>query len=157
MVNLPDITKSMLYNKIWNTSYEKAVKTDKLGMRSTDKGYSLAIDGLLYQGMYDSYIDVIGDKMGGDTSIAYFTDPTEFGHRLNKLHSITNTELMIMASHQTFSGQLWHLTDQTKFDQINLLYIINGEVNDSIIGKQMSGQFSTLIINTANIPFKYFM
>ena len=89
LLNLPDITKSMLYNKIWNTSYEKAVKTGKLGMHSTDKGYSLAIDGL-YQGMYDSYIDVIGDKMGGDTSVVYFTDPTEFEHRLNKLHSITN-------------------------------------------------------------------
>ena len=89
MLNLPDITKSMLYDKIWNASYEKAVKTDKLGMHSTDKGYSLAIDGL-YQGMYDSYIDVIGDKMGGDTSVVYFTDPTEFEHRLNKLHSITN-------------------------------------------------------------------
>ena len=48
------------YNKIWNTSYEKAVKTDKLGMHSTDKGYSLPIDSPLYQGMYDSYIDVIG-------------------------------------------------------------------------------------------------
>ena len=36
--------------------------------------------------------------------------------------------LMIMASHQTFSGQLWHLTDQSKFDQTNLLYIISGEV-----------------------------
>ena len=32
------------------------------------------------------------------------------------------------------------------FDQTNLLYIINGEVNECIIGKQMSGQFSTLII-----------
>ena len=70
-------------------SYEKVVKTDKLGMHSTDKGYSLAIDGL-YQGMYDSYIDVIGDKMGGDTSVVYFTDPTEFEHCLNKLHSVTN-------------------------------------------------------------------
>ena len=28
-----------------------------------------------------------------------------------------NAELMIMASHQTFSGQVWNLTDQTKFDQ----------------------------------------
>ena len=53
-----------------------------------------------------------------------------------------------MASHQTFSGQLWHLTDQTKFDQTNLLCIINGEVNKFKIGKQMSGQFSTLIIST---------
>ena len=54
---------------------------------------------------------------------------------------------MIIASHQTFSEQLWHLTDQTKFDQTNLLYIINGEVNKFAIGKQMSGQFSTLIIS----------
>ena len=53
-----------------------------------------------------------------------------------------------MASHQTFSSQFWHLTNQTKFDQTNLLYIINGEVNKFTIGKQMSGQFSTLIIST---------
>ena len=55
-----------------------------------------------------------------------------------------------MASHQTFSGQLWHLTDQSKFDQTNLVYIINGEVYKFTIGKQMSGQFSTLIISTAD-------
>ena len=38
------------------------------------------------------------------------------------------SELMIMASHQTFSGQVKHLSDQTKFGQTNLLYIINGEI-----------------------------
>ena len=43
-----------------------------------------------------------------------------------------HAELMIMAIHQTFSGQLWHLTSQTK---LNLLYIISGEVNECIIGK----------------------
>ena len=53
-----------------------------------------------------------------------------------------------MASHQTFSGQLWHFTNQTKFDQTNLLYIINGEDNKFTIGKQMFRQFSTLIIST---------
>ena len=58
-------------------------------MHSTDKGYSLAVDGL-HQGMYDSYIVVIGDKMGGDTSVVYFIDPTKFEQRLNKLHSIIN-------------------------------------------------------------------
>ena len=57
-------------------------------------------------------------------------------------------ELMIMASHQTFSSQLWHLTGQTKFDQTNLLYIINGVANEFIMGKQMSGQFLILIIST---------
>ena len=60
--------------------------------------------------------------------------------------------LMITASHQTFSGQLWHLTNQTKFDQTNLLCIINEEVNKFTIGKQMSGQFSTLIISTVTLP-----
>ena len=64
-------------------------------MHSTDKGYysSLAVDGL-HQGMYDSYIDVIGDKIGGDTSVVYFTDPTKFEHRLNKFHNIINIPLI---------------------------------------------------------------
>ena len=39
-----------------------------------------------------------------------------------------------MTSDHTFSHQLWHLTGQTKFDQINLLYIIDGEVNKFTIG-----------------------
>ena len=39
-----------------------------------------------------------------------------------------------MANHQILSSQFQHLTDQTKFDQTNLLYIIN----ECIIGKQMS-------------------
>ena len=42
------------------------------------------------RGMYDSYIDVIGDKVELDTSVVYFTDPTEFEHCHNKFHSITN-------------------------------------------------------------------
>ena len=33
-----------------------------------------------------------------------------------------------MASHQTFSGQIKHLSGQIIFGQTNLLYIINGEV-----------------------------
>ena len=34
--------------------------------------------------------------------------------------------LMITASHQTFSGQIKHLSSQTKYGQTNSLYIING-------------------------------
>ena len=36
--------------------------------------------------------------------------------------------LMIMASHQTFFGQIKHLSTRIKFNQINLLYMINKEV-----------------------------
>ena len=74
----------------------------------------------------------------------------EFHEKSFLCENTYNSGLMIMASHQTFSGQLWHLTDQTKFDQTNLLYIINGEVYKFTIGKQMSGQFSTFIISTDN-------
>ena len=56
--------------------------------------------------------------------------------------------LMIMASHQTFSGQLKHLTGQTKFGQSNILYIINGKVIKFLIEKPVSGQFSILIKST---------
>ena len=40
---------------------------------------------------------------------------------------ISEVGLMITASHQTFSGQIKH---QIKFGQTNLLYVINGEVNE---------------------------
>ena len=58
------------------------------------------------------------------------------------------TVLMIMASHQIFSGQFKHLTDQTKFGQSDFLYIINRKVIEFLIEKPMSGQFSILIIST---------
>ena len=40
------------------------------------------------------------------------------------LHIIAG--LMIITSHQTFSSQIKHMSDQIKFGQINFLYIING-------------------------------
>ena len=70
---------------------------------------------------------------------------------LARMYVAMYAELMIMASHQTFSGQLWHLTDQIKFDWTNSLYIVNEEVNKFTRGKQMSRQISTLIISTVYV------
>ena len=58
---------------------------------------------------------------------------------------------MIMASHQTFSNQIKHLSSQIKFGQANLLYIINGEVIEFAKDKSMSRQVSVLIISTVLI------
>ena len=55
---------------------------------------------------------------------------------------------MITASHQTFSGQIEHLSGHTEFSQTNLLYIINREATEFTKENQMSGQFSVLIIST---------
>ena len=52
---------------------------------------------------------------------------------------------MITASHQTFFGQIKHLSGQAKFGQTNLLYIINENF-------KTFGQFSVLAISTVNIP-----
>ena len=50
-------------------------------------------------------------------------------HTHARIHAcVCISGLMIMASHQTFSGQNKHLSSQIKFDQINLLYIINRDV-----------------------------
>ena len=43
-----------------------------------------------------------------------------------KWSDVIFTGLMIMASHQTFSGQVKHLSGQITFGQTNFLYIING-------------------------------
>ena len=53
---------------------------------------------------------------------------------------------MIMASHQTFSDQFKHLTDQTKNGQINFLHIIYETVIEFLIKNQCPNNFQ--IFNT---------
>ena len=51
---------------------------------------------------------------------------------------------VIMASHQTFSGQIKHLCGQIKFIQTNLLYRINGEVIEFAKGNGCLNTFHSL-------------
>jgi len=60
-----------------------------------DKGYTLAIDNL-YQGAYQSYIDVIGDKRGGLTSGMYMKDPDTFESTFRELKSIVNLPMKVI-------------------------------------------------------------
>ena len=92
-VNLSDfsVTKSSLFNDIWNTSYRKA----RSSLRGSGKGYSLAINGL-YQGAYQSYIDVIGDKKGGKTTSAFLANNELFQNHLNKLRTLVNLPIKVI-------------------------------------------------------------
>ena len=79
-----NVDKSFLFNQIWRRSYRRANNY----LHVTEKGYSLAFDGL-YQGSYQSYINVIGDKHGGLTVQAFLANPKLFESRLKQLQTLT--------------------------------------------------------------------
>ena len=56
------------------------------------------------------------------------------------------TGLMIMASHQTFSGQIKHLTDQINFDQIYHTFMVKVRIE-----KQCRDKFQTLSEKKAHV------
>ena len=86
-----NVSKSSLFNDIWHTSYRKA----RSSLRGSSKGYSLGIEGL-YQGAYQSYIDVIGDKKGGKTTAAFLANNKLFQNRLNKLRTVVNLPIKVI-------------------------------------------------------------
>ena len=86
VLNHPKVNRSFLFNQIWHTSYKKATST----LQSTRKGYSLAIDGL-YQGSYQSYINVIGDKHGGKAIKAFLANPKLLESQLSQLQTLDLT------------------------------------------------------------------
>ena len=83
-----------LFNALW----ENSCKSTTNGLRTDEadkKGYTLAIDNL-YQGVYQSYIDVIGDKRGGLTAMMYMKDPDTFESTFYKLKSIINMPMKVI-------------------------------------------------------------
>ena len=96
VLNHRHVNRSSLFNQIWYNSCAKAVTPDaNANIHSTSKGYSLAIDGL-YQGSYQSYIDVIGDKIGGVTIKTFMADPKLFESQLNKLNTLTKLRVKVL-------------------------------------------------------------
>lgn len=47
-----------------------------------------------------------------------------------------------------------YLSGQTKFSQINTLYIINGKVGEFIKENEITGQFSVYVISSASVALQ---
>ena len=87
--------KSYLFNILYRRSYWDTVD----GFRSeqnTVKNYTLSMDSL-WQGKFDKYISVIGDKSGGVTSDTYLNSKTTFSRYLEELK--TTVKVPIKAVH----------------------------------------------------------
>ena len=59
-------------------------------------------------------------------------------------YTAAKTGLMIIASHQTFSGQIKHLSGQIKFGKTNFLYIINGNFMEFAEENECPDNFQSL-------------
>ena len=87
--------KSYLFNTLYRRSYWDT--TDGLrSEKNTEKNYTLSMDSL-WQGNFDKYISIIGDKSGGVTSTTYLTSKTTFSRYFEELR--TTIKLPIKAVH----------------------------------------------------------
>lgn len=77
-------TEEQWVENLYNELYWKS-RNDSEGIRQLKiKGYSLRVDGL-WQGRYESYVSVVGDKSGGSTRQEYMRDKKLFKDRINSL------------------------------------------------------------------------
>ena len=132
--------KSYIFNTIWNSSYLSAT-TGIRTAKSNGKGYSLAVDDL-YQGTYESYIDVIGEKKAELTTELFMHSPARLESVINKLrtalglpmkvfHVIRNPfdNIATAALFRTFKdSQIGKVKRQNTTVSINS-YILNEEID----------------------------
>ncbi|XP_065891456.1 uncharacterized protein [Dysidea avara] len=85
--------KSYIFNTIWSSAF----LSPNTGIRragAIGKGYTLAVNGL-YQGTYESYIDVIGEKKGDLTTEMFLSSPTKLKSVIDKLNTALDLPLKV--------------------------------------------------------------
>ena len=98
IIQKPNIlTKLDIFNAIWNNSYYTMMTQveNHRSITGAPKNYTLFFDGL-YQGSYDSYIDVIGDKQGGLPSDIFMHNPKKFRTMLSKLQAVVDMPIKVI-------------------------------------------------------------
>ena len=85
-------SKASLFYLIWKKSCKIAGRG---GLERIGKGYSLSVDGS-WQGAYQSYINVIGDKHGGRIAKEFLGNPELFQSHLNKLRSLVKMPIKVI-------------------------------------------------------------
>ncbi|XP_065891454.1 uncharacterized protein [Dysidea avara] len=120
------IDKSYIFNTIWTSAYmsarESGIRT--IRSRANGKGYTLAVGGL-YQGDYESYIEVIGEKKAELTTELFLDSPTRLEGVINKLRTTVGLPMKVL-----------HVI-RNPFDNIATT-VLYDNFKDSLIGKVKS-------------------
>jgi hypothetical protein len=128
--------KDYLFNSLYKRSYWDTTS----GLRNDQnaiKNYTLSMDSSLWQGKFDKYISVIGDKSGGGTAATYLKSKSTFTRYLEELK--TTVEIPIKGVHvirnpfdQISTCVLYkdhkHLSSYTELALIDS--VSTGEIND---------------------------
>ena len=125
--------KSFIFNTIWNSSYLSAT-TGIRTAKSNGKGYTLAVNDL-YQGTYQSYIDVIGEKKAELTTEMFLYSPARLENIINKLQTALGLPMKVF------------LVIRNPFDNIATAALFK-TFKDSQIGK-VKRQNITITINSS--------
>ena len=134
----PQWTKSDIFNAIWKQS----VTTSGSGLRMAHhKGYTLAIHGL-YQGTYDSYIDVIGDKKGGTNAQLLVVRPKFWERIYNQLKSIAPVKVFHVIRNPFDNIVTSAFFAATGFNGTEVTYLKKNGYNHSIDAKYVDPQIS---------------
>ena len=92
-------SKATVFNELWRKSYNDSHCNGSLRTSNSNdikyKGYTLQIAGL-HQGTYLSYIDVIGDKNGGNTISLLRQNPSEWKKIFYKLKLLVNIPFKVI-------------------------------------------------------------
>ena len=86
-----EIWKRNLFNALYKHSMSDAINK----RTQTKKGYSLDVKGL-WQGKFDEYIEVIGDKSGATNTLKYIENSTEFRKNYQKLRKELSIPICII-------------------------------------------------------------
>ena len=91
-----DIAPSFSWREnLYNLLYSRSTRDAKWSRSSLNKGYQLRVGGL-WQGRFDRYIEVIGDKSSDVTTRAFLKDSEEFLRNYQKLKSEVSVPLRII-------------------------------------------------------------
>lgn len=130
-------TNSTWRGNLYNSLYKRSILDARGSRAARTKGYKLKVDGL-WQGRFNKYIEVIGDKSGDITTKAYSVNRTGFLRNYKKLQSEVSIPLHVIH------------TVRNPFDMISTSVVIMKENGERFLELKRTFESTSVELNTGN-------